>query len=56
MNCALKFIYSKTTKTTVFTYLKVKSKVNISQHFVAFSEYINFKVRSKDFSGSTVQH
>ena len=46
----LKFIYSeKATKfCEIFSLLlsyvvPVKSKVKISQHFVAFSEYINFK-------------
>ena len=45
----LKFIYSEkaTTFCEIFTLLlsyvvPVKSKVKISQHFVAFSEYINF--------------
>ena len=47
----LKFIYSeKATKfCEIFTLLlsyvvPVKSKVKISQNFVAFSEYINFKI------------
>ena len=46
----LKFIYSeKTTKfweiSSLFltVYTAVKSKVEISQNFVAFSEYMNFK-------------
>ena len=46
----LKFIYSeKATKfceisTLLLSYaVPVKSKVEISQHFVAFSEYMNFK-------------
>ena len=49
----LKFIYSeKATKfCEIFTLLlpyvvPVKSKVKISQNFVAFSEYMNFKNRS----------
>ena len=48
----LKFIYSeKATKvceisTLLFSYVvPVKSKVEISQNFVAFSEYMNFKIR-----------
>ena len=46
----VKFIYSeKTTKfceifTQILSYVvPVKSKVKISQNFVAFSEYMNFK-------------
>ena len=49
LNVKLKFIYSeKATKfCEIFTLLlttehTVKSKVKISQHFVAFSEYMNF--------------
>ena len=50
-NCVLKFIYSeKATKfceifTLILSYVivPVKSKVKISQNFVAFSEYMNFK-------------
>ena len=48
--CEVKFIYSeKVTKfceisTLILSYLMpVKSKVEILQHFVAFSEYMNFK-------------
>ena len=50
----IKFIYSeKATKfCEIFTLLLtvctvVKSKVKISQNFVAFSEYINFKIRTQ---------
>ena len=58
-NCVLKFIYSeKATKfceifTLILSYVvPVKSKVKILQHFVAFSEYINFnshKVSQTDY-------
>ena len=48
----LKFIYSEKAATfcKIFTLLlsyvmPVKSKVKISQNFVAFSEYMNFKIR-----------
>ena len=50
----LKFIYSeKATKfcemsTILLSYVvPVKSKVEISQNFVAFSEYMNFNVKTK---------
>ena len=53
-SCVLKFIYSEkaTTFCEIFTLLlsyvvPVKSKVKISQNFVAFSEYMNFKERLK---------
>ena len=52
----IKFIYSeKATKfCKIFTLLSsyvvpVKSKVNISQNFVAFSEYVSFKKDDKKF-------
>ena len=52
-NWELKFIYSeKDTKfckisTLILSYVvPVKSKVEISQNFVAFSEYMNFKMGS----------
>ena len=54
----LKFIYSeKATKfCKIFTLLlsyvvPVKSKVKISQNFVAFSEYTNFKLKKQDLIG-----
>ena len=47
--CILKFIYSEKAKqfceisTLLLSYVvPVKSKVKISQNFVAFSEYMNF--------------
>ena len=54
-NFLLKFIYSeKATKILrnlhlIFDcmYLCIKSKVNIWQNFVAFSEYMNFKYKGK---------
>ena len=61
----MKFIYSeKATKfCKIFTLLlsyvvPVKSKVKILQNFVAFSEYMNFKVRSyfKQCIGQNVQY
>ena len=48
----IKFLYSeKATKceisTLLFSYVvAVKSKVEISQNFVAFSEYMNFKIKN----------
>ena len=48
VNTFIKFIYSeKATKlskisTVDLSYIKVKSTMEISQHFVAFSEYMNF--------------
>ena len=42
----LKFIYSKNIKNTKFCpryVVPVKSEMEISQNFVAFSEYMNFK-------------
>ena len=59
----IKFIYSeKATKfceifplllTTVHT---VKSKRKISQNFVAFSEYMNFKLPCPKYSGPKIAH
>ena len=56
MQCnELKFIYSE--KATQFckistlllsVYIVDKSKVEISQNFVAFSEYMNFKEKSRE--------
>ena len=53
-HCLLKFIYSeKATKfCEIFTFLLtvctvVKSKVKISQNFVAFSKYMNFNIGRK---------
>ena len=52
----LKFIYSEKTiqfckiSTLDFSYVvMVKTMVQIPQHFVAFSEYINFKVETLSF-------
>ena len=49
----IKFIYSEEAAKfgEIFTFLlsyvvPVKSKVKISQHFVAFSEYMNFSMES----------
>ena len=54
----LKFIYSeKTTKfceisTLLLSYVgPVKCKVEISQNFVAFSGYMNFKIRFQTYNG-----
>ena len=56
----LKFIYSKkaTKFCKIFTLLlsyvvPVKSKVKMSQNFVAFSEYLNFKIPIKMHSGNS---
>ena len=56
MKCPLKFIYSeKATKfCEIFTLLLtlctvVKSKLQISQNFVAFSEYMNFTTCNNNF-------
>ena len=53
----LKFIYSEkaTQFCKIFTFLlsyvvPVKCKVKISQNFVAFSEYMNFKANEKSLS------
>ena len=57
MPTLLKFIYSEKAKTfcAIFTVLLTgttqdKSKVKISQNFVAFSEYINFTTGTPGFS------
>ena len=59
----IKLIYSeKATKfceisTLVLSYVvPIKSKVEISQNFVTFSEYINFTNGSKTFEGGRVQN
>ena len=57
----LKFVYSeKATKFCEISTLLLstvhtdKSKVEISQNFVAFSEYMNFKFLSKDMDGPKI--
>ena len=42
----LKFIYSEKSTLLLTTVHTIKSKVEISQNFVAFSEYMNFKYLS----------